>query len=280
MNMETTFVCQSPGPHSGYVSPEAMVTALSVTSNLEILLIEFRSPLSRPNRASRRPPPLTRTILPALTSVLFKGANGYIETLVSLIDVPLLHTFKIRLFNQLIFNTLLLHDFFARTEMFESHNHGVMVFSQGAVEFELGSRLSLRISCAQSDWQLSSMAQVSKSSLPLFSTLEGLDIRENRFSSPHWQGDVENTQWLEILRSFTDLNDLYLDEKFTPLAVPALQGLASERVMEVLPALKNLFIQPRWVQLSGSIRKAIVQFITARKLSGHPVVSHRWYGLS
>jgi hypothetical protein len=53
-------------PHSGYTSPEPMVTCLSAATSLEFLDLRFQSPRSRPDRASRRPPPLIRTILPAL----------------------------------------------------------------------------------------------------------------------------------------------------------------------------------------------------------------------
>jgi hypothetical protein len=60
-------------PHSGYISPEAIVTTLVVLPNLRRLDIEFESPLSRPDRESRRPPPPTHTALPALTRFTFHG---------------------------------------------------------------------------------------------------------------------------------------------------------------------------------------------------------------
>ena len=53
-------------PHSGYISPEAIVTCLSSLPRLEKLYLGFESPRSRPNRETRRPPPLTRFVLPAL----------------------------------------------------------------------------------------------------------------------------------------------------------------------------------------------------------------------
>ena len=39
-------------PHSGYISPEAMATLLSVLSSLYTLILEFQSPQSRPDRKS------------------------------------------------------------------------------------------------------------------------------------------------------------------------------------------------------------------------------------
>jgi len=50
-------------PHSGYISPEAMITLLSVSSSLERLSIQFRSPQSRPDLESRRPPPLKLSVI-------------------------------------------------------------------------------------------------------------------------------------------------------------------------------------------------------------------------
>jgi hypothetical protein len=56
-------------PHSGYILPEATVTALSTLTSLEQLSMEFQSPLSCPDRASRRPPPPTRAVLSVLTEL-------------------------------------------------------------------------------------------------------------------------------------------------------------------------------------------------------------------
>jgi hypothetical protein len=60
-------------PHSGYFSPEAMVTPLSVLSNLDTLILQFQSVQSRPDRETRCPPPSKRSVIPALTSFHFSG---------------------------------------------------------------------------------------------------------------------------------------------------------------------------------------------------------------
>jgi hypothetical protein len=61
-------------PHSGYISPEVMVTALSTLTSLHFLSLEFQSRLSRPDRASRHPPPSTLSVLPVLTLFFSKGS--------------------------------------------------------------------------------------------------------------------------------------------------------------------------------------------------------------
>src|SRR6266702_8774613 len=72
-------------PHTGYISPEAMVASLAALTRLGDLSIEFQSSTSRPiqhgNR--RRLAPLTRAVLPALTSFEFRGASEYLEDLVA-----------------------------------------------------------------------------------------------------------------------------------------------------------------------------------------------------
>jgi hypothetical protein len=52
-------------PHSGYFSPEAMATCLSVLTSLESLQLRFESPQSCPDQEIRRSLPPTRSILPA-----------------------------------------------------------------------------------------------------------------------------------------------------------------------------------------------------------------------
>ncbi len=52
-------------PHSGYISPGAMVPLLSVLSSLESLTLRFQSHQSCPDLESRRPSPLKRSVIPS-----------------------------------------------------------------------------------------------------------------------------------------------------------------------------------------------------------------------
>jgi hypothetical protein len=70
-------------PHSGYISPEAMATALSALTTLEELVLHFQSPQSQTDGESRRLLPSTRVVLPALTDFRFKGDSEYLEDIVS-----------------------------------------------------------------------------------------------------------------------------------------------------------------------------------------------------
>ena len=86
-------------PNPGYISPDAMVACVLTMNNLESFTLEYRSPLSRPDRASQRPPPPTRVVFPSLTRFRFHGASEYLEDFLALVDSPLLNFFHITFFN-------------------------------------------------------------------------------------------------------------------------------------------------------------------------------------
>ena len=275
-------------PHSGYISPETMVTALSVLTSLECLHIGFESPRSRPDRRIQRLPPRTRTVLPVLTLLQFKGISDYLEDLVARIDVPQLDYLTITFFHRLIFDTPQLTRFIIRTPKFkgskaqdESHvefsHHKAMILFPPAFDGAFG--LELGISCTQSDWQLSFLAQVCSSSLTqaLIPTVERLYIRSG-FQGPDWQDDIESGQWLELFQPFVATKDLYISSEFTPSIAPAMKELVGDGVIEVLPALQTLFLEEPWDEPLplGPTQEAIKNFAAARQLAGHSLAISHW----
>ena len=266
-------------PHSGYISPEVMVTCLSVLTSLKSLYISFESPRSRPDWKSRRPRPSTRTLLPVLTKLTFKGVSEYLEDLLARIDAPVLDELFITFFHQLIFDMPQLAQFISRTPKFKAHDQAEVSFSNWDVQVTLAGALQLEISCRKSDWQLSSLAQICSSSFTqtLVPMVERLSVEIGQeYSDELWQDDIEDSQWLELLRPFTAVKDLYISEKFTPYIAPALQALSGESVTEVLPALQSLFLERYTSGYSKLVQDSIGQFVSARQLSGHPIAVSRW----
>jgi hypothetical protein len=261
-----------------------MVRCLSTLTRLDSLEIGFKSPLSRPVRESRRPHPPTRSTLPTLTAFRFAGVSEYLEDLVARIDAPLLDFFFITFFHQLIFDNPQLVQFYARTPNIQPAVEAGIVFFNDRVLITSAStsprQIELTISCRQSDWQLSSLAQVCSSSLPeaFIPKVERLYIYDNEYGRPRWQDDIEDSQWLEVLQPFTALKDLHLSREFLPRIAPAFQELAGERVTEVLPALQSLFLEE--LHPSGPVWEAIEKFVAARQLAGHPIAVSHWDGLA
>jgi hypothetical protein len=267
-------------PRSGYIPPEAMVTALSALTTLKEFQLQFHSHRSYPDRERRHPPPLTRSVLPALTNLIFRGVTEYLEDLVARIDAPLLDMLEITFFRQLTFHTPQFAQFIGRTPNLMAYDEAHVVFSYYKAELNLARHIGLKLEiyCNQSDWQLSMMAQVCTSSMPLISSLEHLYIHEyeTRFIWPCWEDDIENVQWLELLHPFTTVKALYLSQAITSRIAPALEELVGERATEVLPALQSLFLEEG--KPSEPVQEAIDKFVATRRLSNHPIVISHWNG--
>ena len=263
-------------PHSGYISPEAIVALISALSSLEQLSLEFQSPQSCPDRETRRPPS-KRSVIPALFYFHFKGVIEYLEVLVAGIDTPRLEELGITFFNQIDFDTPRLAQFINRTPNLRKHNATVQFDDDFArVRLSLSS-LEILISCREPDWQLSSIEQVCNSSLhhPL-SLVEDLYI-EHAYSELLWKDDpIESTLWWQLLLPFTAVKNLFLSKDSAPGTATALKELVGGRITEVLPSLENIFV--KGLEPSGPVQENIGQFVGARLLSSHAISISDWDG--
>ena len=263
-------------PHSGYISPEAMVTCLSMLTSLEELYFQFHSPQSCPDQDSRRPPPPTRSALPALRRFSFKGVNEYLEELLARIDTPVLHRLSTTFFNDVDFDIPELIQFITLT--FEAPKDVHVVFDSRTAWVTLQRQASLfadvrvEVLCRVPDWQLSFLAQICTSFLPLLSTTENLYIYEHL--QLDWKDGIDNTEWLELLLPFAAVKNLYLSKQFAPRIAPALQELTGSRTAAVLPTLQNLFLEE--LRPSEPVQEGIAQFISARQLASQPVAVSLW----
>ena len=267
-------------PHSGYFSPETMVTVLSTLTNLQFLWLEFESPRSCPDQATRRPPRSARLVLPVLKWFSFKGVGEYLEDFVVQIDAPRLFRLYMTFFNQIIFDAPQLVQFIGRTTMLIQPGNARVIFYAGAARVEFTSRgtgyksLEVNVPCKELDWQISALEQICTLCLPPLSMLEDLYISEHGAWQPPWQDNIENTLWLDLLHPFAGVKNLYLSEEFARRIVPALKELVEGRMTEVLPALENIFLQG--LQPSGPVQEGIGQFIATRQVTSHPVAVSRW----
>ena len=266
-------------PHSGYISPKAIVPCLSMLPRLKSLRLGFQCPRSQAHRASRHSLPLARVIFPNLTSLVFSGDVEYLEDVLSQIETPILNQCDFWFFNQLVFDTPLLGQFIHRTDTSTTIHTARVHFFSWAVKVKLSGRedaanngreaLQLKISCKPLDWQLSAVTQVLNSFLPYFPTLEILQVA---VSPEDWQGEIEVVQWREFLRPFTSVKEMSLEfEDSVRHIAPALQEVASENETEVLPALQNLALWTYPWRPSGPVKEAIEQFIATRQLCGCPI---------
>ena len=236
-------------PASGYLSPETMVTTLSVLTKLEKFHFSFDPPPSRPRRKRQRQFPQTRTLLPALTGLRFEEAHQYFEDLMAQIDVPLLDDLYI-FFSTL--DTPPLTPFISRIIKSKPHNEAQVFFTESdvAIRFPDGE-IKLEFFCEETEVPeelLSWAARLCSSSLPrsLISVVEHLYIETGEEWTLEWDlldHETENGQWLELLRPFTSVKCLHITYGFEYRFARAMEGLIGESVTEVLPALQTLFTE-------------------------------------
>ena len=276
--------------HSVYFSPDAIVAVISALTKLKQLELTFRSPRSRPVRENRRPPPATLIVLPALTKLTFQGVSEYLEDLVAQIDVPRLQGLSVTFFHQLFFHTPQLSRFIGRAPRLKRHDEARVVFTHlsARVTLRLPSRpnsgeheIRVAISCRHPDLQFLSLVQVCTSSFPqiFIASVKHLYLLESReYQEDEWDIDLKdwrnNTQWLQLLRPFVAVKDLYISEKFVPLIAPALRELVGARITEALPAMECLFLDG--LRASGAVRDAIGPFIVVRQPTTHPIIASYW----
>jgi hypothetical protein len=104
--------------------------------------------------------------------------------------------------------------------------------------------------------------------------MENLYIYEDLDSPPNWKDDIENTEWLDLLLPFTAVKNLYLSKQFSSRIAPALLELTGGRTTEALPALQNVLLEG--FQPSEPVPEGITRFISARRLTNHPVAISAW----
>ena len=263
-------------PHSGYFSPNAIVTGLALLANLKSLTIGFKH-RSRPDHENRCP---KCTVLPALTLFKFQGSSEYLDDFVARIDAPLLDSIFITFLNEFIFDISQLAQFMRRTTRVQALNlnEAHVNFDYNIVTVEslpptciLDEKSGLSISCRAIIWQLSYLVEYFTSLFPSIYTVEHLYMYGPRCFISQFQ---EPMQWLKIFYPFTTVKNFYIIKEFAQHIAPALQELVGERATDVFPALERLFLEG--FLLSGPVQEAIGQFVSARQLLGHPVAVSHW----
>ena len=267
-------------PDSGYFSPEAFADGLSMAARLETILISFESPRGRSSPQDQCLPPRTRTLLPALTEMSFRGADKYLEALVARIDAPLLKRIVASFFHRQTLDTSQLTHFISRVPKQKEYRKASVYFSCTDVSVDLdgAGHLDLEILCTSEspDKQLSSLAQVCSSSISqvLVSSVKCLYIRPYGSSRHSWIDDnVERGRWLDLFRPFSAVERFIISREYVPCVARALEELGDE-VTEVLPALRVLKLEQPLP--SEPVLEMIEQFVAARELAGHPISIFFW----
>ena len=261
-------------PSVGYFSPEAFTNALSGMTQLRSLSLHFLSFPPRRSYLSSLPQPGQRAILPSLSRLNYQGTSKYLDTLVARIDAPCIGDIDISFFYQPTMDAAQLGQFIERIEIqtllgqadvFTSANIASISFSEPGAHLQL----ALQISCAQIDWQLSSMAQICNHFSHFLSRVTDLGISSTQ--QPSGTDDIDRGQWAEIIRTF---NNAGIFRVAGTLAADILCTLSlAVGDPNVLPSLHTLHV-PDLGPGHMALREAAESFVTSRRLTGHSVKVH------
>ena len=261
-------------PTTGYIPPEAMVASLATLPKLETFIMGFRLATSRPDQM--HPPPLTRTVLPALTYFRFKGASEYLEDLVSRLDGPRLNQIVTTYLNQVVdFQVLRFSNFIDRTVGSEItlFNHARFTFSYDTVALTMIPHANYSpwdrrpattiISCHGIDSQVSHMAQVLGHMSAKLSNVVHLKLK---VEPEGLQLDgTDGVEWTHLLHQFSSAKTLYVSQELAGHVALALEDInTAEMVDEVLPSLDL-------IRLVGQPASSIEKFTATCQLAGRPV---------
>ena len=262
---------------STYIQPTVLLQWLLSMPQLEILVIffHFAVPNSDVERQLTRTPIMTHVTLPVLRFFAFKSASVYSEAVLSRITAPRLENFEIWYYKQLTFSVPQLLQFVGRTENLR-FDRAEFEFDSDQVNVKVDppetkmsmTAFNMVVRCWHLDWQVSSVAQIFNAPSQIFSEVEHLTLAHkvhSRSSEEH--NEVDRTEWRKLLRSFTNVRTLRIDDGLVKELSRCLRLEDEEDSLELLPELQELTYSG-----SGNANDAFTSFIDARRNADSPVI--------
>jgi hypothetical protein len=255
-----------------------MVAGLASLIRLEDLVIGFQLPSSYPDQIHL--PPVTRTVLPALTKFYFRGVREYLEDFMARISAPRLHQIRIYYFNQLVdFEVPQLWRFIDDSEVLRQATHGYVKFQPDSVTFvaspsirnpesepigDFPRYIDVNVLCEGIDWQVSHMDQALNQISAALSNIVHLAI-DSKEIRPEPEG-MDDVDWLQLLHPSSSVQTLFVSREYAGHVSRALEGNPEAMATELLPALDMLCFEVRPVSYAH-------KFIASRWESGRPVTT-------
>ena len=202
------------------------------------------------------------------------GVSAYSEAVLSRITASRLDFFQMCYPEQLTFSVPELVQFMGRTETLR-FDRAVLAFLSERVYVKVNPHetnmpddaFSINVDCWHLDWQVSSVAQIFNAFSQTFSAVEHLSLRHHihrRSSEEH--NEVERTEWRKLLRSFSNVKTLRIEDGLIMELSRCLRLDDGEHPLELLPELQELTYSR-----SGDANDAFTPFIDARQSAGRPV---------
>jgi hypothetical protein len=290
-------------PSSAYFPPDSLVAHIRAMPHLQTLSVGFLSTFPRPGLGTERflpPGHIARVELPALTQLIYRGVSAYIEALLTQIRTPLIRDVDVTLFNQPTLTIPRVRAFIRDLEIFRP-SRARIDFTKTSAHIIVSAPqpsespdVSLSISCARLDFQVSAMAQICSSLfdtgvsagaatallLPVVEELM-LGFHSGELREEQRDEDIVDTAlWRALLASFQYARMLRvhvalatdLSRALQPDDGPVDEVLKPESEPLLLPELRTVVLlhgDDEGVLAAAS--EALGVFVDTRNRAGHPV---------
>jgi hypothetical protein len=263
---------------STYFQPNALLQWISFMPQLETLVIRFF--FTDPGRTIERQLTLMPIITPITLSNLrwfwFEGVEAYLEAIVCRMSTPRLEKLHVFFFVQLTFFVPHLLQFMNTTETpnlrlsnakLDFSSDQVVVTTYPHDEADFSQTLYIRVLCPHLDWQVSAMAQICNSLNQIFSAVEHLTLSyEPHSQSSEEHDEFDRTEWRRILRSFSNVKTLRVEDGPDKEIARCLRSDDGELPLDLLPELHQLTYSR-----NGDTDNKFASFINSRQNADHPI---------
>ena len=248
--------------------PNIFLQWLALMPQLEELsvLILLPVPVEDVESQHMRTPIMTHVTLPNLRLFDFHGDSTFEEALVRRMITPHLERLCFWFIEQPTFSVPNLLHFMNTMRHLKFDNVKITFYiAHIFVEVTAGSSyvFSIAVYCAPLDFQVSSVTQIFDSIGQIFSTVESLSLGYEFYVE---QNVFDRTEWRRLLRPFSNLKTLHIDEELVEGASHCLRPDDGENPLGLFPELQELTYSGR-----SDTGDAFTSFIDARQSAGRPV---------
>ena len=135
------------------------------------------------------------------------------------------------------------------------------------VPWKRDTPLLFHITWGDFDWHIASAAEIFGSLSPILSVAEKVAFRyEESYQLPELYNDAIRRRWRELLRLFTNVNTIYVQDVLVRNVSRSLPSGDGEPPMEFLPNLEEIGYSG-----GSDARDAFTTFLNERQVAGHPV---------
>jgi hypothetical protein len=234
---------------SSYFPPNYLLTWLSFMPRLEVLIIDFLSPLPNPHSASGAQSLQTLNVMPVTLTYLrrfvFIGTATYLERLIARINAPFLSI----LFIYLIDNQPLSFTIPHLLQFMQSSQN--LKFSAVRLDFndlffqvradpwtgKLKGPLALGIKCEHLIQQVEFAVQILNTLAPALSVVKQVTLSHGHIRALHV---VDRLAWRDLLRLFSNVKILHVQDKLVTGVSRSLRSEGEEQPLELLPNLEKV----------------------------------------